>query len=76
MPVPVCLNPYCKGFSTISSVHSPVGFAGPTWAIVAMLSSKNLQRFSLVTVFVTLGRRTHAMVVRQSGALAPLKERV
>jgi hypothetical protein len=25
MPVPVCLNPYCKGFSTKASIHCSVG---------------------------------------------------
>ena len=62
MPIPVCLNPYCKGFSTKASIHCSVGphrvkEGGRRVRVKgcnAKEISRDFQKFSIVTLFVTL----------------------
>jgi hypothetical protein len=94
MPFPVCLNAYCKGFSTNATIHRPGDVpAGHLASRISHPDSRKIKRVLLkkpaslrrqvreyllghfvgkvlekrwlVTLFVTLGRRPYAMVVRQ-----------
>jgi hypothetical protein len=94
MPVPVCLNAYCKGFFTKTSIHragdvlaghlaSRISHPDPRKVrrvlpkkpaslrrqlreyLLGHFVRKVLEKRRLVTLFVTLGRRPYAMVVRQ-----------
>jgi hypothetical protein len=70
------LNPYCKGFSTKASFHRSVGPASEEVVVAlrvkgcnAKVISRGFQKFSIVTLFVTFGRRSLAIVVKDEYAL-------